>query len=92
MLPASDRMEGSPGEVWSCNLVSGLPTGNGFQLRSLGPGNDCAHSPSLGPLQGEAKGAGVGKDGGHLLNQPASGMVSLSGQKGKSEGFTFKID
>lgn len=92
MLPASDSMEGSPGEVWSCNLVSGPPTGNEFQPMSLGPGNHCAHSPLLGLLQGEAKGARVGKDGGHLLDQPASGMVSLSGQKGKSDGFTFKKD
>lgn len=96
MLPASDRMEGSPGRVWSYDLVSGPPChSNRFHPRpcALGSQETTALTPqSLGLPRGEAKGAGVGRAGGAPSDQPASGTVSLSGQKGKPEGFTLEKD
>lgn len=68
MLPDSDRMEESSGNVWSCNLVFRAPCHrNGFHLRPRALGHQATTAPtplSLELAQGEAKGAGVAGMGG----------------------------
>ena len=85
MLRASDRMEGSPGRVWSYSLVSGPPCHRtGFHPRpcALGSQEATALTPqSLGLPQGEAKGAGMGRAGGHLLTNQLVGLSAFQGRR-----------